>query len=63
MNFLKKLRFSSWRRTKVRCQGPPGIAKAQPWESSNICMCLLAIPHSLVHFSDFVTSASCAPDE
>ena len=39
MNCLKKLRFSSCPRTKVRCQGPPAVAKAQPWESSNnVCV-------------------------
>ena len=28
---MKKLRFSSHSRTKVRHQGPPGSARAQPW--------------------------------
>ena len=28
---IKKLRFSSHSRTKVRRQGPPGSARAQPW--------------------------------
>ena len=28
---MKNLRFSSRPRAKVRCQGPPGSARAQPW--------------------------------
>ena len=28
-------RFSSHPRAKVRCPGPPGSARAQPWEPSN----------------------------
>ena len=27
---MKKVRFSSHPRAKVRCQGPPGSARAQP---------------------------------
>ena len=34
---MKNVRFSSRPRAKVRCQGPPGSARAQPWILSFIC--------------------------
>ena len=34
MNCMKKLRFSSRPRAKVRRQGSPGPARAQPWQYS-----------------------------
>ena len=34
---MKNLRFSSRLRAKVRCQGPPGSARAQPCRSEGMC--------------------------
>ena len=39
----KNLRFSSRPRAKVRCQGPPGSARAQPWCLRSIFGCFWGI--------------------
>ena len=59
----KNLRFSSRPRAKVRCQGPPGSARAQPWCLRSIFGCFWGIMASfssaVVHYIYNVIPQGC----
>ena len=51
---MKNLRFSSRPRAKVRRQGPPGVARAQPWVYCSLCV-LWSVTNFACKLHRFVT--------